>query len=190
MIATLSHNLFCLWFGFPNHIGSIERLRRIDPDVDTKTTALAIRLRATQCDPGGEDERASQKLRAGLVESAPQRSVASELRVSYFGLVPDFNKLGVLWTGDRPRLVESAHALYVHVAVCTAQGMYVQVLQNEQQARRAGHALPKTVVFTAHIQKSTDARKQACLSGYNRMFFPSVAFPAVRLAAPGEIVRL
>ena len=77
--------------------------------------------------------------------------------------------------------MESAHALYVHVAVCTSQDMCAQVLQNEQQARRAGHALPKTAVSTAHIQKSIDARKQACLSGYNRMCLPSVAFPARQL---------
>ena len=85
--------------------------------------------------------------------------------------------------------MESAHALYVHVAVCTSQDMCVQVLLNEQQARRAGHALPKTAVFTAHIQKSIDTRKQACLRGYNRMFFPSVAFPAMGLS-PWETVRL
>ena len=85
--------------------------------------------------------------------------------------------------------MESAHALYVHVAVCTSQDMCAQVLQNEQQARRAGHALPKTAVSTAHIQKSIDARKQACLSGYNRMCLRSVAFPA-RQVPPGEIVRL
>ena len=77
--------------------------------------------------------------------------------------------------------MESAHALYVHVAVCTSQDMCAQVLQNEQQARRAGHALPKTAVFTAHIQKSIGVRKQACLSGYNPMFFPSVAFLAMGL---------
>ena len=59
--------------------------------------------------------------------------------------------------------------------------MCAQVLQNEQQARRAGHALPQTAVFTAHIQKSIGVRKQACLSGYNPMFFPSVAFLAMGL---------
>ena len=43
-----------------------------------------------------------RELRARAAHGRFKR-MASELRVSYFNLVPDFNKLGVLWTGDLAR---------------------------------------------------------------------------------------